>query len=414
MLPAQRPASPEMAESPTLTTHGVPTPGPSAAAAGTDRAVNSEAGGERQRAPPCREGAQHGAPQRGGSRSPPRKRGTGRRRWTVARTLPTLSDRADGRQPGGSRLPSGTTPEYLGHRVRVLSRIVRHGSASAVLVALLLGRAGASRTSGNLNTYITGLPGAERGHQRRRDRPAFQVVSTCKGMGLQAYISRTDIRSTVTARSSAATSRTSSRCRRRSFGSGIYEGTPQGTWLQQAGPVLLAGARRSPSARATRRSRGPRSRSSSRSSADDDSSGTTDVTQQENGELLTIAQARAAIAPRGPEGQAEVGARAEAHVHAPQLGQHPRGRLLRVLDRQQEVPLQRPVADGAQRRRHDLRDVQRPSRAVSCVKKRQAQAHVREGVLQEAHLHGDRRLGGGLAQIERIIPPSTARATPVM
>src|SRR3954453_22131387 len=32
VLPAQRPASPEMAESPRLTTHGAPTPGPSAAA----------------------------------------------------------------------------------------------------------------------------------------------------------------------------------------------------------------------------------------------------------------------------------------------------------------------------------------------------------------------------------------------
>src|SRR6478752_7782051 len=34
VLPAQRPASPEIAESPTLTTHGDPTPGPSACAAG--------------------------------------------------------------------------------------------------------------------------------------------------------------------------------------------------------------------------------------------------------------------------------------------------------------------------------------------------------------------------------------------
>src|SRR5687767_351998 len=34
VLPAQRPASPEMAESPRLTTHGVPAPGPSAAAGG--------------------------------------------------------------------------------------------------------------------------------------------------------------------------------------------------------------------------------------------------------------------------------------------------------------------------------------------------------------------------------------------
>src|SRR3954447_8072005 len=36
VLPAQRPASPEIAESPTLTTVGVPTPGPSAIA-GDDR-----------------------------------------------------------------------------------------------------------------------------------------------------------------------------------------------------------------------------------------------------------------------------------------------------------------------------------------------------------------------------------------
>ena len=34
VFPAQRPASPEIAESPRVTTAGVPTPGPSAAAAG--------------------------------------------------------------------------------------------------------------------------------------------------------------------------------------------------------------------------------------------------------------------------------------------------------------------------------------------------------------------------------------------
>ena len=39
MLPAQRPASPEMAESPTLTTVGVPTPGPSASAGVTHSAA---------------------------------------------------------------------------------------------------------------------------------------------------------------------------------------------------------------------------------------------------------------------------------------------------------------------------------------------------------------------------------------
>jgi hypothetical protein len=45
VLPAQRPASPEIAESPTLTTVGVPTPGPSPnAAAGTTASAASTTG----------------------------------------------------------------------------------------------------------------------------------------------------------------------------------------------------------------------------------------------------------------------------------------------------------------------------------------------------------------------------------
>ena len=39
MFPAQRPASPEMAESPSATIAGVPTPGPSARAVATDPAA---------------------------------------------------------------------------------------------------------------------------------------------------------------------------------------------------------------------------------------------------------------------------------------------------------------------------------------------------------------------------------------
>ena len=57
MLPAQRPASPEIAESPSVTTAGVPTPGPSADAAGASAstspiATSSTRTSDRIRTPP--------------------------------------------------------------------------------------------------------------------------------------------------------------------------------------------------------------------------------------------------------------------------------------------------------------------------------------------------------------------------
>ena len=198
-----------------MTTQGVPLPGPSASAAGTDRAVDRrQAASTTSAALPGRRAARRATT-----------------RWFTFSSKKAW-DRDDDAGPSpGRRPPSpiGRThvnpavvvclpaprPEYLGRGVRVLSRIVRHGSAAAVLVALLHRRAGARRTSGNLNTFITGLTPAQNAVINLGGSPTFQVVSTCKGMGLQAYISRSDDASTVTARSSAATSRTSSRCRRR-------------------------------------------------------------------------------------------------------------------------------------------------------------------------------------------------------
>ncbi len=151
-------------------------------------------------------------------------------------------------------------------------------------------------TSGNLNTFITGADA------RRRTRsstsaasPTFQVVSTCKGMGLQAYISRSD---TVDGDGAflAGDVQDQFPMPETSFGSGIYEGTPQGTWLQQAGQYYWQ-------VRAVAQCEGDTTIPWASQPVfiqvvgQTTSSGTTDVTQQENGELLTIAQARAAIAP---------------------------------------------------------------------------------------------------------------------
>ena len=210
-----------------------------------------------------------------------------------------------------------------------------------MLAALLLA-VPASATSGNLNTYITGLTPAQNAVINIGGSPTFQVVVTCKGMGLQAYISRSE---TVDGDGAflAGDVQDQFPMPETSFSSGTYEGTPQGTWLQQAGQYYWQ-------VRTVAQCEGDASIPWASQPVfiqvigQTTTSGTTDVTQQENGDLLTIAQARAAIAPAVAEGQAQVGARPEAHVHAAQLGQHPRGGLLRVMDGQQEVPLQRPVA----------------------------------------------------------------------
>ncbi len=175
-----------------------------------------------------------------------------------------------------------------------MSRIVRHGSAAAVVVALALA-VPAFATSGNLNTYITGMTPAQNAVINLGGAPTFQVISSCKGMGLQAYISRS---STVDGDSYflAGDVQDQFPMPEQGFGSGIYEGTPQGTWLQQAGQYYWQ-------VRTTAQCEGSETIPWAslpvyvQVVGQTSGSGTTDVTEQENGELLTIAQARSAIAP---------------------------------------------------------------------------------------------------------------------
>jgi len=179
--------------------------------------------------------------------------------------------------------------------VRVLTRIVRQGSASAVVVALLAA-APALATSGNLNTFITGLTPAQNAQINLGASPTFQVISSCKGMGLQAYISRT---TSVDGDGAFLGGEVQDQfpMPETSFSSGTYEGQPQGTWLQQAGQYywqVRAVAQCSETDGTIPWASQP---VFIQVIGQTSAGGTTDVTQQENGELLTIAQARAAISP---------------------------------------------------------------------------------------------------------------------
>ena len=163
------------------------------------------------------------------------------------------------------------------------------------MLAALLIAVPATATSGNLNTYITGLTPAQNAVINIGGSPTFQVVSTCKGMGLQAYVSRTD---TVDGDGAfiAGDVQDQFPMPETSFSSWTYEGTPQGTWLQQSGQYFWQ-------VRAVAQCEGDASIPWASQPVfiqvvgQTTTSGTTDVTQQENGDLLTIAQARAAIAP---------------------------------------------------------------------------------------------------------------------
>ena len=164
------------------------------------------------------------------------------------------------------------------------------------MLAALLIAVPAFATSGNLNTYITGLTPAQNAVINIGGSPTFQVVSTCKGMGLQAYISRSD---TVDGDGAflAGDVQDQFPMPETSFSSGTYEGTPQGTWLQQAGQYywqVRAVAQCSETDGTIPWASQP---VFIQVVGQTTTSGTTDVTQQENGDLLTIAQARAAIAP---------------------------------------------------------------------------------------------------------------------
>lgn len=163
-----------------------------------------------------------------------------------------------------------------------------------MLIALLL--AAPALGAGNLNTYISSLTPAQNAVINLGGSPAFQVVSSCKGMGLQAYVSRTssvdvdgaflggDVQDQFPMPETA-------------FSSGIYEGTPQGTWLQQAGQYfwqVRADAQCEGDTKSAWASQPVYIQVVGQGTS---GSSTTDVTEQENGELLTIAQARSAIAP---------------------------------------------------------------------------------------------------------------------
>lgn len=165
-----------------------------------------------------------------------------------------------------------------------------------MLAALLLA-APTSVQAANLNDFITSLsPTQNAAFTVGSAVPPFQIISTCKGMGLQGYISKSstvdgdgsflagDVQDQFPMPESAA------------FGSGIYEGTPQGTWLQQPGQYFWQARAQAPCS-----GEPPLAFASQpvfiQVLAGTSSSGTTDVTQQENGDLLTIAQARAAIGP---------------------------------------------------------------------------------------------------------------------
>jgi hypothetical protein len=165
-----------------------------------------------------------------------------------------------------------------------------------VLFALLMA-VPAAVYAANLNEFISALsPTQNAGITVGAAVPAFQITSTCKGMGLQGYISKSpsvdgdgsflagDVQDQFPMPESAA------------FGSGIYEGTPQGTWLQQPGQYYWQARAQAPCS-----GEPPLAFASQpvyiQVLPGTTSSGTTDITQQENGDLLTIAQARAAIAP---------------------------------------------------------------------------------------------------------------------
>ena len=163
------------------------------------------------------------------------------------------------------------------------------------MLAALLMAVPAFATSGNLNTYITGLTPAQNAVINIGGSPTFPVVSSCEGMGPQAYVIRGD---TVDGDRQflAGDVQDQFPMPETSFSSGTYEGTPQGTWLQQAGQYYWQ-------VRTVAQCEGEASIKWASQPVfiqvigQTTTSGTTDVTQQENGDLLTIAQARAAIAP---------------------------------------------------------------------------------------------------------------------
>ena len=178
--------------------------------------------------------------------------------------------------------------------MRVLLRTGRHGTALAVLAAVAFVVPTTAQAAGNLNAFITTATPAQNARIALGTKPSFQVISTCKGMGLQAYVSKT---STLDGEGAFLGGDVQDQfpMPEVTFGAGIYDGTPQGTWLQQAGEYYWQ-------VRATAQCEGDQtvpwaSQPIFIQVIGTNSDTTVDVTEQDNGELLTIAQARAAISP---------------------------------------------------------------------------------------------------------------------
>lgn len=180
--------------------------------------------------------------------------------------------------------------------MRSFTRIARHGTALGLTAALLLALPAASLAAGDLTAYVTSVSPAQNAKLANGSKPDFQVVSTCKGMALVGYISRSPALDGDMA-FLGGDLQDQFPMPEVTFGSGVYSGAPQGTWLQQAGEYYWQV--RAANAQCAGEPGGawalpPVGIQVLASTA---ASGTVDVTEQDNGELLTITQARDTIGP---------------------------------------------------------------------------------------------------------------------
>lgn len=164
------------------------------------------------------------------------------------------------------------------------------------MAALVLGAPAAAGAAGDLTNYVTSVSPAQNAKLAFASTPSFQVISTCKGMALVGYISRSG---SVDGENAFLGGDLQDQfpMPEVTFGSGVYQGTPQGTWLQQAGDYywqVRAASAQCAGEPAIAWSLPPIGIQVLGSTS---SSGTVDVTEQDNGELLTIVQARDTIGP---------------------------------------------------------------------------------------------------------------------
>lgn len=180
--------------------------------------------------------------------------------------------------------------------MKVSPRTRRHGTALAVLAAMSLAVPTTASAAGDLTAYITSVSPAQNAKLALGAKPAFQVISSCKGMGLTGYISRT---SALDGDSAFLGSDLQDQfpMPEVTFGSGIYEGSPQGTWLQQAGEYYWQVRASNAQCSADPAGAWALPPVGIQVLGSTSAGGTTDVVDQDNGELLTIEQARTSISP---------------------------------------------------------------------------------------------------------------------